>query len=168
MRLLGAKEFLKTVKPGTLCVEFWEDCEEQCLEIIKDFQRGENIIQKYGGEFYIFGDNYGSLSFADTDYKEEVEINNNRYDCLFYYDKNILGDACPQNTLQLVFENEDEYPNKIQIEYSNKFLTKNDIINIRDWFVKNHLFRSPDNWVWKHLDSDYKDNFIVNFKSEEV
>ena len=34
MRLLGAKEFLKTVKPGTLCVEFWLDSEEECNPII--------------------------------------------------------------------------------------------------------------------------------------
>ena len=38
MKLLGAKEFLKTVKSGTLFCEFWMNNEEDCLEIIKDFE----------------------------------------------------------------------------------------------------------------------------------
>ena len=31
MKLLGAKEFLKTVKSGTLFCEFWMNNEEDCL-----------------------------------------------------------------------------------------------------------------------------------------
>lgn len=167
MRLLGAKEFLKTVKSGTLCVEFWCSNEEECLEIIKDYKNGKNIIDKYGGEFYIFGDNSGSLSFLKDDSNEEIEINNKKYDCLFYYDKNIIGDASPTTTLQLVFENEDEYPNEIQIEYSNKLLTKEDIINIKNWFIQNETFSCVSDWVWEDLnDNYYENNIIVNFNSK--
>ena len=41
MRLLGAKEFLRTVKPGTLCVEFWLDSEKECLQLIEDLVHKE-------------------------------------------------------------------------------------------------------------------------------
>ena len=165
MRLLGAKEFLKTVKPGTLCVEFWEDDEEDCLEIIKEYKNGENIIEKHYGEFYIFGDNGGSLTFLKKDNSEEIEIGNKKYDCLFYYDKNIVGDASPSTTLQLVFENEDEYPDEIFVENSSEILNKEDIINIKNWFIKNVPHYPISDWVWESLnDNYYKDNIIVNFK----
>lgn len=170
MRLLGAKRFLETVKPGTLCVEFWEDTKEQCLQIIKDFKNGQNIIRNYDGEFYIFGDNGGSLSFITDDDNEEYCIDGKTYHCLFYYDKNICGDACPETTLQLVFESEDEYPNKICAESCNNSieeLTKEDIIKIKNWFIQEAEYFFENDWALEYLKNEYKDDFIVNFDSEK-
>ena len=178
MRLLGAKEFLKTVKPGTLCIEFWKKSEEECLHLIKDYETGSTIYQlleKYGGEFYIFGDNSGSLSFLYSDNREEddeVEINGFKYDCLFYYDKNIVGDASPTTTLQLVFENEDEWPEKIypedyDHESINKILNKDDIKRIIKWFLKEcgpfTNETSEAAWALKSLEKE-KNNVIINYK----
>ena len=173
MRLIGAKRFLETVKPGTLCVEFWEDTKEECLQIIKDFKNGEDIIKKYNGEFYIFGDNSGSLSFTKSDDNEEYRIGGKTYHCLFYYDKNICGDACPETTLQLVFESEDEYPNKIYVEDYDEFgeesgeeLTKEDVVKIKNWFLQDAEFFEYE-WALEHLKTRYKDDFIVNFDSKK-
>lgn len=163
MKLIGAKEFLKTIKPGTLCVEFWEDSEEDCLKIIKEYQNDENIIEKHCGEFYIFGDNGGSLTFLKEDKNKEIEINNKKYDCLFYYDKNIVGDASPSTTLQLMFENEDEYPSEIPVQQSNEHLSKEDILNIRKWFMQNISFMPVTDEI-EYLEAHYRDNIIVNFK----
>ena len=169
MRLIGAKRFLETVKTGTLCVEFWVDTKERCLQIIKDFKNGEDIVKKYNGEFYIFGDNAGSLSFLKDDYSEEDCIDGKIYRCLCYYDKNIYGDARPDTTLQLVFEREDEYPSKICVESydgSIEELTKEDIIKIKNWFI--HEVGFFDNgWVLEQLKKEYKDDFIVNFDSKK-
>ena len=76
MKLLGAKEFLKTVKSGTLFCEFWMNNEEDCLEIIKDFENGVNILDKYTGEFLIYGNNAGSLTFLKAGKYKEVLIDN--------------------------------------------------------------------------------------------
>lgn len=162
MRLVGARKFLETVKEGTLCVEFWKNTQEECSRIIEDYKKGEDIIQKYKGEFYIFGDNSGSLGFIEDDIEDEID--GKKYNCLCYYDKNIVGDACPKTTLQLVFETEDEYPEEIYIE--SEKLTKEDIIKIKNWFVKNTLFSKPDDWVWEFLNKE-KENTIINFDSEE-
>ena len=99
MKLLGAKEFLKTVKSGTLFFELWMNNEEDCFEIIKDFENGVNILDKYTGEFLIYGNNTGSLAFLKTEKYNEVLIDNILYNCLFYYDHNIVGDASPNSTL---------------------------------------------------------------------
>lgn len=163
MKLIGAKEFLETIKPGTLCIEFWEKSKEDCLKIVEEYRNGENIIEKHYGEFYLFGDNYGSLTFLKEDDSEEIEIGNKKYDCLFYYDKNIVGDASPSTTLQLVFEDEDEYPNEIPIEYSNKKLSKEDIISIKKWFIQNIQF-APITDEIEYLENHYKNDIIVNFK----
>ena len=170
MKLLGAREFLKTVKPGTLCIEFWEGNEEQCLQIIEDFKKGVNIIDKYYGEFYLFGDNSFSLTFLVSNYEEPndiVKINNKEYDCIFVYDKNIVGDASPTTTLQLVFESEDEWPIEIKVQESDEILTKKDIKNIQQWYLVNDYFE-PNEKALNSLDNEpyYKDNEIVNYKGE--
>lgn len=165
MRLVGARKFLETVKAGTLCVEFWRNTQEECLRIIEDYKNGEDIIKKYNGEFYIFGSNSGSLGFIEDDI--EYEIDGKKYNCLCYYDLNIVGDASPETTLHLVFETEGEYPEEIYVESGDvlcKKLTKEDIIKIKNWFVKNTLFSKPDDWVWEFLN---KENIIINFDSEE-
>lgn len=173
MKLVGAKEFLKSVKPGTLCVEFWEDNVEQCLQIIKDYNDGKDILKEHVGEFYIFGDNSFSLGFLLDDDAEQIETEGKKYDGIFIYDKNIVGDAVPQNTLQLVFENESEYPNEILVtgynwqKFSEEILTKNDIIKIRNWFLKEYKFEPPADFVWKRLNNIFKDDFIVNYKSNK-
>lgn len=171
MKLLGAKEFLKTVKPCTLCVEFWESNEEDCLKIIEDFKNGVNIIDKYYGEFYLFGDNFYSLSFlarADLQPDDIVTIKGKDYNCIFIYDQNIVGDASPSITLQLVFENEDEWPDVIKVRPGNELLYKQDILNIRDWFLENESFQNAEGedyeWIWEFLEKHYSGNKIVNYK----
>ena len=170
MKLLGAKEFLKTVKPGTLFFELWMGYEGECLEIIKDFENGVNILDKYGseygGEFLIYGDNTGSLTFLRSDDEEEVLIDNIPYNCLFYYDHNIVGDASPYSTLQLVFENEDEWPERIKVDNSHQVLNKQDIKRIRDYFLATEgPFKTCD-WALEELEKDcYKNNKIINYKA---
>ena len=84
MKLLGAKEFLKTIKSGTLFCELWMNNEEDCLEIIKDFENGVNILDKYTGEFLIYGNNIGSLAFLKAEKYNEALIDNIIYNCLFF------------------------------------------------------------------------------------
>ena len=173
MRLIGAKQFLKTVRPGTLCVEFCLRSEKECLQLIEDYKNGVDIFKKYYGEFYIFGDNVGSLAFLteDDDRYSTETIDGIEYDCLFYYDKNIVGDASPGNTLQLVFESEDEWPEKVEIEEykKQKFLNKEDIKRIAKYFLKNHKFDDETKgWALNYLETNdyYKDDKIVNYKGE--
>ena len=135
MKLMGAKEFLKTAKPGTLFFELWMSHEKDCFEIIKDFENGVNLLDKYGGELLIYGNNAGSLTFLKSERDEEVLIDNILYNCLFYYDHNIIGDASPCSTLQLVFENEDEWPEQISVDNSDQVLNRQDIKRIRDYFL---------------------------------
>jgi hypothetical protein len=173
MRLLGAKEFLKTVKSGTLCIEFWEHSKEQCYEIIEDFKKGlspKEICEKHYGEYYIFGDNGFSLTFLVPSLPEDEEIEEikgNKYNCIFIYDKNIVGDASPTRTLQLVFDNEAEWPEEIPIEGSSKTLSDEEIKIIQEWYLENETFDNHD-WALKCLETEeyYKDNEIVNFKME--
>ena len=169
MKLLGAKEFLKTVKPGTLFCEFWMNNEEDCFEIIKDFENGVNILDKYTGEFLIYGNNTGSLTFLKSKSAKEVLIDNILYNCLFYYDHNIVGDASPGLTLQLVFENEDEWPEQINVDNGDQVLNKQDIKRIRDYFLATEgPFKACD-WALEALEKDYyKSNKIVNYKSSRT
>ena len=169
MKLLGAKEFLKTVKSGTLFCELWMDNEEDCFKIIKDFENGVNILDKYAGEFLIYGNNTGSLTFLKSKSAKEVLIDNILYNCLFYYDHNIVGDASPGLTLQLVFENEDEWPEQINVDNSNQVLNKQDIKRIRDYFLTTEgPFKACD-WALEALEKDYyKSNKIVNYKSSRT
>lgn len=164
MRLLGAKEFLKTVKPGTLCCEFWKS-EETCKDIIRDFENGVSILNKYEGEFYLFGDNSFSLAFLyDEEDHEIINIDGVDYDCLFCYDKNIVGDASPTSTLQLVFDSEDEWPEQIKVEFSNRVLNKDDIRKIQKYFLETEKF-GDNSWALMNLESyDYCDDYIVNYK----
>ena len=169
MKLLGAKEFLKTVKSGTLFCELWMDNEEDCFEIIKDFENGVNILDKYTGEFLIYGNNTGSLTFLKSKSAKEVVIDNILYNCLFYYDHNIVGDASPGLTLQLVFENEDEWPEQINVDNSDQVLNKQDIKRIRDYFLTTEgPFKACD-WALEALEKDYyKSNKTVNYKSSRT
>ena len=183
MRLLGAKEFLRTVKPGTLFVEFWRQSQQECLDLIKDYKSGMpvyKLIAKYYGSYYIFGDNGGSLTFLVSYDEEQIEIDGIVYNCFFYYDKNIFGDASPTETLNLVFDNEDEWPKQILPENCNediksvpKILNKEDVKKIRKYFLKEcGPFRdetSKDAWALQKLETDeyYKDDFIVNYKEGE-
>ena len=169
MKLLGAKEFLKTVKSGTLFCELWMDNEEDCFKIIKDFENGVNILDKYTGEFLIYGNNTGSLTFLKSKSAKEVLIDNILYNCLFYYDHNIVGDASPGLTLQLVFENEDEWPEQINVDNSDQVLNKQDIKRIRDYFLTTEgPFKACD-WALEALEKDYyKSNKIVNYKSSRT
>ena len=166
MKLMGAKEFLKTVKPGTLFFELWMSHEKDCFEIIRDFENGVNLLDKYGGELLIYGNNAGSLTFLKSERDEEVLIDNILYNCLFYYDHNIVGDASPCSTLQLVFENEDEWPEQIRVDNSDQVLNRQDIKRIRDYFLATEgPFKTYD-WVLEELEKDYyKNNKIINYKS---
>ena len=178
MRLIGAKEFLKTVKAGTLCVEFWLEDEEECLNLIKDYKEkgAEYILREYCSEYYIFGNNLGSLAFSfNRHYPNYEVIDGVKYDCLCYYDKNIVGDADPSATLQLVFENEDEYPEGILVSETRQILDKNDIKRIQKWFLNNanldsEIAKDSYSWALKTLEDSeyYKDSVIVNYKGDCV
>ena len=74
MRLIGAKEFLKTVKPGTLFIQYWKSNANECKEIIRDFEKGVDITKKYYGGYHLFGDNGGSLTFLLSDEPDMVTI----------------------------------------------------------------------------------------------
>lgn len=184
MRLLGAKEFLKIAKPGTLFLEFWLEDEDECLKLIADYKeqlaQGNSPVNylraHYCNDFYIFGDNHASLSFLyDETYNDTAVIDGKEYNCLFYVDKNIVGDADPFSTLNLVFDSEDEWPDAVVVERSHfsascEFLSKIDIKKIRDYFVTNmgpfvdEL--SEEAWALKELETNesYKDDYIVNYK----
>lgn len=172
MRLLGAKEFLKTVKSGTLCVQYWTE-PETCQKIIKDYESHIDITKKYYGEVFVFGDNSGSLTFlrdlSDRD-REIVNIDGISYDCLFYYDLNIVGDASPDETLYLVYDTEDEWP-EVKVEQSEQVLNKDDLRRIIKWFLETEgdHFRDEVNdenaWALKTLEEDYHNNAIVNYRS---
>lgn len=169
MRLIGAKEFLNTVKPGTLCVQFWMNNKAECIDIINDYKAGLDIVDLYGDEYFIYGDNGGSLMFGDCDWevRDVIEIKGKEYTCLEYMDLNIIGDACPYTTLYLVFDNEDEYPEYIEIVYSGQRISKEEIINIRDWFKTADIFRdeinNPHEWVVEALENLSHDP-IVTYK----
>lgn len=166
MKLIGAKEFLKTVKSGTLFFELWTSHEKDCFEIIRDFETGVKLLDKYDGEFLIYGNNAGSLTFLKPERAKEVLIDNIPYNCLFYYDHNIVGDASPDLTLQLVFENENEWPEQIKVDNSDQVLNKQDIKRIRDYFLATEgPFKACD-WAIEELEKDYyKNNKIINYKS---
>ena len=140
--------------------------EKDCFEIIRDFENGVNLLDKYGGELLIYGSNAGSLAFLKSERNEEVLIDNILYNCLFYYDHNIVGDASPCSTLQLVFENEDEWPEQIKVDNSDQVLNRQDIKRIRDYFLATEgPFKTYD-WVLEELEKDYyKNNKIINYKS---
>lgn len=174
MRLIGAKAFLETVKPGTLFIEFWMHSEKECLEIIKDYKSGVDITQKYYGEALIFGDNSGSLGFVELEDEYDYDIIDGvKYTCLNYYDHNIVGDALPTNTLYLVFDSEDEWPEKIAIVGNDdKRLNREDMTRIREWFFDNcgpFCDETGESvWALQRLKTDkyYKDSYIVNYNGE--
>ena len=169
MRLIGAKEFLNTVKPGTLCVQFWMRSVTECIELINDYKEGLDVVDLYGDDYFIFGDNSGSLMFGDCDWevKDVIEIKGKEYTCLDYTDLNIIGDASPYRTLYLVFDNEDEYPEYIDIVYSGQRISKEEIINIRDWFKTADLFHdeinNPRDWIVEFF-KDTENDPIINYK----
>lgn len=165
MRLIGAKKFLETVKPGTLYKRFWLHSTEECLDLIKRYESKQDLY--YYSELEIFLDNSGSLGFLNTDNYEEIIINDKTYSCLFYYDSNVVGDASPTTTLYLVYDNEDEWPAIIKVEnIENELLTKEDLINIRDWFLHSEVFDEERNVLALdklNTDDYYKNNYIVNY-----
>lgn len=167
MRLIGAKEFLKTVKAGTLYKRFWLNSEKDCLDLIDKYNR--NYYLDYSYELEIFGDNSGSLAFLEpTDEREVITIGNKDYTCLFYYDANVVGDAGPNTTLYLVYDGEDEWPSQVEIDNSEDYLTKEELIAIRHWFLKAEgPFRdeAKEGWALETLEKEdyYKNSRIVNY-----
>ena len=169
MRLLGNKEFLRTVKPGSLFVEFWMN-KKLCNELIWDYEAGlsaSEIVNKYHGNFYLFGDNAASLCFMENEDDPSVSIDGVEYRCLVYDDENFVGDASPGDMLNLVFDGEDEYPDRVPVGDSNKFLCRDEVIRIKEWFVNTHkpFNDETDGWALQTLETDlyYKDDLIVTY-----
>lgn len=166
MRLIGAREFLKTAKPGDLYYRYWCSRESACEEVIDDIlERGATDIY---AEIEIFGDNSGSLSFTRPVCPDTVCIDGKEYDCFFYYDANVVGDAGPTTTLYLVFDNLNEWPERVKIEGTeDEFLTKEELIKFREHFINEcgpFTDEANDGWALKKLDEDYyRDNWIVNY-----
>ena len=172
MRLVGAKEFLETVKPGTLCVEYWKT-REICKEIIQDYENHVDITKKYLGEVFVFGDNSGSLAFLREYDDKDIGVENIdgiSYDCLFYYDLNIVGDAGPHETLYLVYDTEDEWPSGVKVVNSKQVLDKDDLKRIIKWFLEtegDHFIDEVNDknaWALKTLEDYFSFNTIVNYK----
>ena len=173
MRLVGAKEFLQTVKHGELFIQFWLPLKD-CIHVVEDFKKGEDIITKYGGEIALFGSNSHSLSFLqDPEVSDKITVDNVTYDCIYIWDLNVVGDANPTSTLYLIFDNEDEWPDKIEIDsyVSNdkQYLSKDDIKRIQKWFNENdsdekvHSFLNE--WALKELYTNelFNDQWVVNY-----
>ena len=161
MRLVGAKKFLRIAKSGTLYAVFSFSNEEECFNLIEKYNDGEELSER----IEIFGDNSGSLAFIKND--EKVSIGGKEFDCIFYYDANVVGDASPETTLYLIYEDAD-FPSKIEIEQSNgEFLSKDDVFLIRKWFLENHTFKKEYNdWALNELISNdyFKNNKVINYK----
>jgi len=157
MQLLGAREFIK-MPTGTFYVQYWENTIEECLQIIDKFKKHPNkFLNIQPDDLHVFGDNSGSMSFSGD--KEENYI--------FYYDANVVGDACPSTTLYLVID-ENELPDEIST-YDSKDnivkISKEDIIKIRNIFVNEVHNVYKDIWAVEELDklSRYG-NKIVDIK----
>lgn len=148
MRLIGAMEFLKTVREGTLCIGFWLRGEDDCRKLANDYESGmsvNDITKRYYPEIFIFGDNSASLAFTPRfDYLDDEDteiIDGHKYDCLNYYDLNIVGDASPWTTLYLVFDDETEWPERIVLQdynsdCTNEPIPKEGIKAIVKWFLE--------------------------------
>jgi len=165
MKLVGAKKFLRIAKPGMFFLQFWTSVND-CYDIINKYQNNKfnEILDKHNFELYIYGDNSGSLNIEYHDIEnEEFEIvDGKEYNCLLYTDLNIIGDACPYETLYLVFDNVDELYD-ISIV---KTLTKEELIKIRDWFLDYGApFTDEANTLaLKAMEEFYPDDIIVNYK----
>ena len=170
MKLVGAKEFLKIAKPGMFFLQFWTSV-GYCYEIINKYQNNKfnEILSEYNLELYIYGDNGGSLSI-DRDYDtfddgDTFNINGKYYHCLCYTDLNIVGDACPYETLYLLFDNVEEI---FDCAIPNT-LNKEELPIIRDWFLGYGApFRDEvndeDAWALKSIEEYYPNDTIVNYK----
>jgi hypothetical protein len=157
MQILGAREFIK-LSPGTFYIEYWKKTIEECFKIVDKFKENpKSFLDIDANELHVLGDNWGSMSFSGE--KEDNYI--------FYYDANIVGDACPSTTLYLVID-ENELPNKITIyDNDNKSveILKDDIINIKNIFVNKIYEKYEDEWPIKELDKlSVKGNKIVDIK----
>ena len=176
MRLVGAKEFLQTVKHGDLFTQFWFPV-KNINRLVEDFKNGVNIITKYCGEedFSLFGSNSHSLSFLqDNDLSDKITVDNVTYDCIYIWDLNVVGDAEPKSTLYLIFDNDDEWPDKIKIDNyisdDKHYLSKDDIKRIQKWFNENDNDEKVNNLVNEfalkalyNSNLDYNENWVVNY-----
>lgn len=155
MKLLGTREFIK-MPAGIFYIEYWENTIEECLQIIDKFKKDSNIfLDIKPDELHVFGDNSGSMMFSGN--KEE--------DYMFYYDANVVGDACPSTTLYLVID-ENELPSEISVhdnENNIVKLSKYDLIRIKNYFINEVHSEYKDMWAYEELDKLAKDgNRIVD------
>jgi hypothetical protein len=107
-------------------------------------------------ELEVLGDNWGSMSFSRK-----------KDNYIFYYDADIVGDACPSATLYLVID-ENELPNKIIIyddDNNAVEILKDDIVNIKNMFINEIYEKYEDKWPFKELDKlSVEGNKIVDIK----
>ena len=168
MRLLGAKEFLKTVNSGTVCIEFWMNNAEECLDVIRDYEEShdaKSLFEKYHGEVFVYGDNVGSLMFIEESEFPPVSVGGIDYRCFSYTDLNIVGDASPWTTLYLAFDDEAEWLDETPIADSVETLSKDDMKRAIKWFLNTHGpfdGRLPQ-WA---LDVLEEDDPIINYKTK--
>ena len=126
MKLLGAKHFLDMPK-GTFFIPYWCDSLDECEDIINKFVTSKLVIGYE--DLHIYGDNTGSMSF-----------NKDEEDYIYYYDINVVGDACPETTIYLILD-EDEIPQSIMFEPPTFYdeglhLNKGQILRTRHQFLK--------------------------------
>ena len=70
---------------------------------------------------------------------------------------------------QLVFENENEWPEQIKVDSSDQILNNQDIKRIRDYFLTTESPFKACDWALEALEKDYyKNNKIVNYKSSRT
>lgn len=156
MKLLGAREFIK-MPVGTFYIPYWENTTSECFKIIERFKENAlNLLSARYLDLHIFGDNDGSMSFS-------VEEKEDNY--IFYYDANVVGDACPATTLYLVID-ESELPNEFIIDecgYDRVKLLKNELIEIKNLFISKIFEPYSNDWAIKELDKlSSSGNMIVD------
>lgn len=92
IRLLGSRKFI-TLPPGTLYVEYWMKSTQECNKLINEFKSNPGKFLDTS-RLMIYYDNSASLVLEGA--KDDDEI------CLT--DVNVVGDAMPDYTLRVVFD----------------------------------------------------------------
>lgn len=157
LELLGAMKFLDKPK-GTFYIPFIEKSEQKCWESADKFLDNPYELMELQ-QLHIYGDNGGSMCLSsDCD---------NKY--IFYYDANVVGDAIPETTLYLVFD-DTLIPDSFQYIDKDYFddglnLTREQVLKVRDDFLLliGDNDYDPNIEARDYLDKNYKDNKIVNF-----
>jgi hypothetical protein len=154
IRLLGARKFID-LPAGTLYVEHWCKNMAQCEEIIEKFKI--NPKEFFDTKYLMIYQNNSYSSLLENCIDEDGDI--------ILTDVNVVGDACPDLTLRIVFDLND-LPENVEIYNSSKqdvvFWEKKEILNIINEIRNDPILPNPK-WVYETLESLHKNgNKIVD------